>query len=82
MSDVNLVLEIESILEELSVDNLEKIKSYALELSRIDYDDLDRRENDCIRIMGYNPTDTMEDHEWEHMLKRDKLSREREERKK
>lgn len=77
MANAKLIQEINSYLEHITTERLEKIRDYTLSLLHINDEKLNLKEEQSIEILGYNPTDHIPDWEWDAMLKRDQMSQER-----
>jgi hypothetical protein len=77
MANAKLIQEINSYLEHITTERLEKIREYALSLLHVNDEILNLKEEQSIEILGYNPTEHIDDWEWEQMLKRDQMSQER-----
>lgn len=63
-----------SILSQLTEEEVTKVCDYAESLLTIDKELLDLKEQQAIETLGYNPTQHIDDWEWEAMLKRDQMS--------
>lgn len=66
------------IISQLNEAEVDKVCSYAESLLTVDRELLDLKEQQAIETLGYNPTQHIDDWEWEAMLKRDKMSQEME----
>ena len=74
-----LILEIETVLEDLSESKLAQVLEYALGLAHFNEEVHKEKEEHLIETLGYNPADDLPDHEWEAMLRREQLARQIEE---
>ena len=81
MNTRTFLLKIEGLIDELRAEDLDKIFNYAYELSKIDHEALDVKEQQAVQTLGYNPTSQISDWEWEAQLKRNQLSLEKESKK-
>jgi len=64
--------------QELRAEDVKKVLTYVNGLLEINHEDLNRREEECVKNLGYNPTSNMEAHEWDRMLKLNQMSLEKE----
>ena len=77
MANAKLIQEINSYLEHITTERLEKIRDYTLSLLHINDEILNLKEEQAVQILGYSPTDHIPDWEWAQMIKRDQMSQER-----
>ena len=75
MKEVRLI---QHAVERIEKDDLRKVLIYVNSLIEVDKVALQIKEDQAIEILGFNPSDTIPDHEWDAQLKRLAMSDEKE----
>lgn len=79
---MKLIERIAKEVKQLTPERQQLVWDYVLSLASIDEEALQRKEEEAIAQLGYNPTTDLSDWEWDAMERRNQMSLENEARKK